>query len=318
MAVYKLYDVLNAKTKVCYTPYAYNTPSFLETNNQFTKHHFFWVNDVIGEAHGHVVFSVVDGIAYSPHKLPFGGLELSEKLSKAEVMVFLGAVERALREIGIRVVRIHQAPNAYADHSLISECLTELGYDIIQNRIFHAIPVDESNLHDRMHKMEQRKIKKCIDGGAIFKEVKRDKKKVFQWINRFRDLDYKPPSMTWADLDHSDMLNPKMYRVFGVYMNEQLLAATVVVVVNKEMVYHFMPASNKMFDYHKKYSPMVFLVNNLYKWCQENSVKLLDLGTSYVDMKMKISLAKFKENIGGKSTEAKSWEKMLDVKTEVN
>jgi|GEM_PF-866438 len=318
MAVYKLYDVLNAKTKVCYTSYAYNTPSFLGTNNQFMKHHFYWVNDVIGEAHAHVAFSIVDDVAYSPHKLPFGGVELSDELSRAEIIGFLEAIENALKKVGVKTVRIHQAPKAYADHSLISKCLIDLGYDIIQNRIFHAISVDESDLYDRMHKMEQRKIKKCMDGGAVFKEVKRDKKKVFQWINRFRDLDYKPPSMTWAELDNSDMLNPKMYRVFAVFMDEYILAATVVVMVNEEIVYHFMPASAKKFDYHKKYSPMVFLVHNLYKWCQHNGIKTLDLGTSYVDMKMKTSLAKFKENIGGKPTEAKSWEKKLDLKNEVS
>ncbi|OEK00238.1 hypothetical protein BFP97_01350 [Roseivirga sp. 4D4] len=314
MASYKLYDVLNAKTKVCYTSYAYNTPSFLATNNQFTKHHFYWVNDVIGEAHGHVAFSIVDEIAYSPHKLPFGGIELSEKLNKAEINSFLEAVEGELEETGVKAVRIHQAPNAYADHSMISDCLIDLGYDIIQNRIFHTISVDESDLYDRMHKMEQRKIKKCIDGGATFKEVKRDKKKVFQWINRFRDLDYKPPSMTWADLENTNALNPKMYRVFAVYMDEFMLAATVVVMVNDESVYHFMPASDVDFRHYKKFSPMVFLVDNLYKWCQRNGIKTLDLGTSYVDMKMKTSLSKFKENIGGKPTEAKSWEKELNLK----
>lgn len=314
MGAYKLYDTLNAKTKVCYTSYAYNTLSFLKTNNQFTKHHFYWVKDVKNEAHAHVAFSIVDDVAYSPHRLPFGGIELSDELSRAEIIGFLEAIEGALRETGVSAIRIHQAPKAYADYSLISDCLMEKGYVIIQNRVFHAISVDASDLHDRMHKMEQRKIKKCIDNGAVFKEVKRDKKKVFQWINRFRDLDFKPPSMTWADLDNSDMLNPKMYRVFAVYMNDYMLAATVVVVVNDEIVYHFMPASDKMFDYHKKYSPMVFLVDNLYNWCQRNGIKTLDLGTSYVDMKLKASLAKFKENIGGRPTEAISWEKRLNLK----
>jgi len=90
-----------------------------------------------------------------------------------------------------------------------------------------------------------------------------------------------------------------------------MLAATVVVIVNKKIAYHFMPASHVDFQDYRKFSPMVFLVENLYKWCQENSIVTLDLGTSYVEMKMKTSLAQFKENIGGKPSEALSWQKTL-------
>lgn len=311
MASYQLRKELGRKTEVVYTGYVYSESSFLETNNSLQKRHFYWVDVDTDRAYAHVAFSIADDIAFSPHRLPFGGVELSQELSQPEVLEFLRQVEKSLQNDGVTGIRIHQAPNAYYDHSLISDSLIDLGYEIIQNRVFHTIAVDESDLYGRMHKMEHRKIKKCIEGGAVFKEVKRGKKEVFQWINRFRELDYKPPSMSWADLEDTNSLNPKMYRVFGVYMDEFMLAATVVVMVNDEAVYHFMPASHVEFRHYRKLSPMVFLVQNLYKWCQDNSIKLLDLGTSYVDMKMKTSLAKFKENIGGKPTEALSWQKTL-------
>ncbi|MBO3698116.1 GNAT family N-acetyltransferase [Roseivirga sp. E12] len=318
MSNYRLYDVLSSKTKVSYISYAYNDPAFLNTNNDFDKVHFYWIDDQADEAHAHVAFSIVDDIAYSPHKLPFGGLEVSEALSEEDITAFLLNVEQALVTMKINRVRIHQAPDTYFSQSKIASALIDCEYQSIQERVFHTIAVDESDLLDRMHKMEQRKNKKCVDGGATFKEVKRDKKKVFQWINRFRELDYKPPSMSWADLENTNSLNPKMYRVFGVYMDDFMLAATVVVVVNDEAVYHFMPASDVEFRHYRKYSPMVFLVNNLYKWCQDNSIRVLDLGTSYVDMKMKESLANFKEHLGGKTSEAVSWEKKLNHKTVSN
>lgn len=314
MSGYQLQNTLNSKIEVCYEPYVYNEPSFLRTNNDFIQHHFYWINEEQNEAHAHVAFSVVDNVAYSPHNLPIGGIEVSQELSEDSITEFLRKIEQALKDSGITSIRLHQAPNAYFDHSTTSNALINQGYEIIQHRVFHSIEVNESYLFDRMHKMEQRKIKKCIDAGAEFKELKKSKKvQAFEWIDRFRTLGFKPPSMTWVDLSDVNKRNPKLYKVFGVFMDGHMLAATVVVVVNKNIVYHFMPASHVDFQDYKKFSPMVFLVDNLYKWCQENSIKTLDLGTSYVDMKMKTSLAQFKENIGGKPSEALSWQKTLSL-----
>lgn len=312
MSSFQLQNTLNAKIEVCYEPYVYNQPSFLRTNNDFEQYHFYWVNVEQHEAHAHVAYSIVDNIAYSPHKLPFGGIEVSRELSEDNITEFLREVEQALKASGITDIRLHQAPSAYFDRATVSKSLLKEGYKVIQHRVFHFIAVNESSLFDRMHKMEQRKIKKCIDAGAEFKELKKSKKvQAFEWIDRFRTLGYKPPSMTWTDLTDVNKRNPKMYKVFGVFMDGHMLAATVVVIVNKKIAYHFMPASHVEFQQYRKFSPMVFLVENLYKWCRENSIVTLDLGTSYVEMKMKTSLAQFKENIGGEPSEALSWQKTL-------
>lgn len=312
MSTYQIHDGLKSKTKILYQPAVYSEESFLSTKTESELYHFYWVND--NEAHAHVAFSIVANIAYSPHKLPFGGVEVSEHLSIADIQAFMKGVEVRLRELKVENIRIHQAPDAYFDQANINGALSEQEFEVIQNRIFHTISVDSSDLFDRMHKMEQRKIKKCIGAGAEFRELKKSEKvKSFQWIERFRTLDYKPPSMTWVDLRDVNQRNPKLYKVFGVFMDDYMVAATVVVIVNKKAAYHFMPASHVEFQDYRKFSPMVFLVDNLYKWCQANSIQTLDLGTSYVDMKMKTSLAKFKENIGGKPSEALSWQKTLSL-----
>ena len=56
---------------------------------------------------------------------------------------------------------------------------------------------------------------------------------------------------------------------------------------------------------------MVFLVNGLYGWCQENGVELLDFGTLYVDGTLKVSLVQFKEHLGGEESRALSWRKEI-------
>lgn len=310
MTTYQLHEGLEPETKILYQSAVYSEKSFLSTKTESEQYHFYWVND--NEAHAHVAFSIVENIAYSPYKLPFGGIEVSQSLSIADIQAFLKEIEIRLRKLKVENIRIHQAPDAYFDQSNIKAAFSEQEFEVIQNRIFHTISVDSSELFDRMHKMEQRKIKKCIDAGAEFRELKKSEKvKSFQWIERFRTLDYKPPSMTWVDLRDVNQRNPKLYKVFGVFIDDYMVAATVVVIVNKKAAYHFMPASHVEFQDYRKFSPMVFLVENLYQWCQAKSIQTLDLGTSYVDMKMKTSLAKFKENIGGKPSEALSWQKTL-------
>lgn len=312
MDSFKLHEQLLPKVDVCYRPYVYNNRSFLKSNNDLDHAHFYWVNEPLNQVHAHIAFSIEGNIAFSPHKLPFGGLEVSDQLTTEDVSCFLEAIELKFRESGIGKLRIHQAPSAYFQQKNCNEAFEKLGFSVIQKRIFHSITVNENDLFERMHKMEQRKIKMCLKNGAEFKELKKDRKiEGFKWIDRFRTLAHKPPSMTWVDLEKANQRDPKIFKVFGVYMDGFLLAATVMVMVNDKAVYHFMPASHVDFQHYKKYSPMVFLVNGLYKWCQSNEMNVLDLGTSYVDMKLKTSLVKFKENIGGESCEALSWQKTL-------
>jgi hypothetical protein len=47
---------------------------------------------------------------------------------------------------------------------------------------------------------------------------------------------------------------------------------------------------------------LVFLLNGLYAWCQNENVKLLDLGTSYVNGKANATLLDFKLRMGGELT----------------
>ncbi|MFY0591026.1 hypothetical protein [Roseivirga sp.] len=312
MGSFVLREELKREYNFKFQPYVYSAPDFLKGNNDFQKKHFYWVNESDMSVSAHLAFSLIEDVAYSPHQLPFGGIEFSKDLSELDLQVFLKSVESRLDESGVKKIRIHQAPEAYANQDVVKKALLQCDYEIIQTRIFHTIAVNDSDLLPEMHKMEQRKYKMCYRDGAIFREIKKKEKiEAFQWIERKRNLAYKPPSMSWVDLQEASQRNPKVYKVFGVFLNDWLLAATVLVVVNGRAVYHFMPASQVNFRQYKKYSPMVFLVNGLYNWCRTNGVEILDLGTSYVDMKMKDSLAKFKENTGGKPCDALSWQKTL-------
>ena len=83
-------------------------------------------------------------------------------------------------------------------------------YEIIQERQFHSIVVNDSDLLERMHKMEQRKYKMCLAGGAEFRQLnKKEALDAFKWIERNRTIAHKPPSMNWVDLENARTRNPK-------------------------------------------------------------------------------------------------------------
>jgi len=315
MSQYTLIEQLKSNHQICYQVLIYSDPSFLSHNNAFEQHHFYWVDESLDKACAHIAFSVENGIAFSPNKLPFGGLEVSSELTKDDIGDFLKAIEEKCKELTIKELIIHQAAFAYTDQTESSAALKAEGYVTTQNRVFHSIQVDEVQLFDKMHRMEQRKLKKAQAAGAEFRVFKKSEQAdAFQQLVQFRKMAGKPASMSADDLEKASHENPNVYSVFGLFIEEHMVAGTVAVRVNKESLYHFMPAQMTSFADHqpyKQYSPMVMLVACMYQWCQKEGIKLLDLGTSYVDDKLKDSLVRFKENIGGKACSALSWQKTL-------
>lgn len=293
-----------------YPTYVYNSPSFLKQNNDQQQLHFYGQQSE--RVLAHVAFSVKDKAAYCPMRSPFGGIEYSPSIDYSDLLNFLAEIERDLINQGVNEIQYHQPPTSYQSDVLIKKVLEELNYTYFNERLFHGIQVTEEALSVRMHKMEQRKYKLCVHSGSEFKELRGNEAiEALQWIEKNRSLVKKPASMSWYDLNSAREENPNTFLVFGVFMDDPLIAATVLVQVNDKSVYHFLPTSLANSPYNSKYSPMVFLVNELYKWCQTHSIGLLDLGTSYVDGELKDSLVQFKEHIGGTATKALSWSKRL-------
>ncbi len=66
--------------------------------------------------------------------------------------------------------------------------------------------------------------------------------------------------------------------------------------VRDDILYTFLPASNPA--YHA-YSPLVLLMDGLFEYCQQQQIRLLDLGVSLDgNHQPKPSLLRFKRNLG--------------------
>lgn len=304
----RLLDMLPEGYKERYQPFIYNSTSFLETNSQLPQKHFYWVSEQSKQAYAHIAFNFESDTVYSPFKAPFGGIEVSSSLNEVELLDFLSNVENTLQNMQIDQVNIHQCPESYQKNDLAVRVLEQRGYTMTKERVYHGIPINGVQLKERMTSMQQRRLRKCENAGFEFRKIpESDMAEVFKQIHHWRELNQKPLSLSWADLENSRNKNPHTYSCFGVY-DQHLIAATIVVKVNDQVLYHFFPASDRQYN---QYSPMVMLVNGIYEWGQTHNFKLLDLGTSYIQKEVNQSLASFKERLGGRKSLALSWRKTL-------
>ncbi len=304
---YRLVDELPDQSEIRYISFLYNTPQFLNANNDLPQIHYYWYDPVDNSCDAHVAFNLEEGEAISPFKAPFGGIEFNSQLSSEDLMTFLVFVERELKSNGVRFIRVGQCPEAYQDQRVLTQCLKDLQYNVKSERVFQVIPVSSHDLI--MKEMEMRRLRKCNKSGFEFRHLPQNElSRVYTAINDWRNMANKPLSMGRAELDQSRKLNKEAYIPFGIYSNEQLIAATIAIRVNNSILYHFYPAHDPAFN---NYSPIVKLVDGMYKWCQNQGVELLDLGTSYVGNKMNQSLYRFKSHIGGMESKGLVFRKAL-------
>lgn len=312
MPKYSMFERLPTDCWIDYIPVYYNTPSYLDLNNNLPQRHFYWVDEGDNRTVAHCSFSIDGDMVLSPFKAPFAGLEVSKSLSTETIRQFIDEVESQLIKSDIEEVRLSQSPVAYNHCVSIDQALEESGYNLIEERTFHVIAVNDADLIGRMHKMEQRKVAKAVQADAIFKLMEGEEaNEAIKWIVREREKSAKPASLSLDELLKSIRIEPGVYHIFGVFIEERLVAATLAIRVNSGALYHFLPTSLADSSLNQQFSPMVFLVHELYKWCQEECINLLDLGTSYVNSATKASLVSFKENLGGEPSFARSWQKTL-------
>lgn len=311
MGQFELHETPTAGVRLHFDQFLYNSPSFLRSNNSLLQKHFYLYDSKRLIYRAHLAFSCEAKLVMSPVKAPFGGIEADEQLTVSELKDFISMVESSLTQSGFSELRLHQAPENYMENGRLNQAFEQLGYEIIQERFYHGIDIDELPLSEKIEGMQKRRLKKCKEAGFPFKKyAKKELAAAFEQIDRWRNAAEKSLSMTWADLHDSSKRNPHAYHAFGVENEHGLMIAGAIVVrVNEQVIYNFFPAH---YDAYNQFSPMVMLMDGIYEWARENGYKHYDLGTSYVHKKVNSSLKLFKERMGGKTYSAWSWRKSLN------
>ncbi len=278
--------------------YLYNEKDFLQLHpNDPISFYIFHTKKkkVLGRCH----FFVNNAIATSPYKSPFGGIELDPLLSLDLIEAFIAYIETTIIARGAKSIKVTQFPFAYSPiaASKLANCYLRAGFQMTHPDPSHHITIGSASFEHKIHAMEGRKLKKAITQGLAFMEEPLDSlEEIYAFIQACRKEKHQNLNISLESLRNAVQNLPHHYKIFTVKAEQELIATSIIIVVNDKIAYNFLPASASAYN---KWSPMVFLLKGLYEWCLERGIKILDLGISSVDNTPQYSLIAFKERIGG-------------------
>jgi len=296
---------------LAFTPRFFNTLQFQE-NQLHTPLFSFYILDVTEKKIlGSIFFTRVGDSAFSQPNGPFGGFELDATIDEETFVSFHAFFESELKKIGISKIKIVEPPDIMMNDISYEplEKLLELNYSIVVSEINHFINLDDVTDAGQIHQMERRNFRKALAKGYKWKLESADAlPEVYSFIERCRHQNKLLINITYEDIDKSFRRFPGRYRIFSIRHNGYLAAVTITVEVNENILYNYLPASDKKYSTD---SPMVFLLVNLYKYAKSLGYQVLDLGVSSVNGKVQTGLAEFKERMGALFCEKRTLEKKL-------
>ncbi len=254
-------------------------------------------------------FTLVGEFAFSLPKSPFGGFEFHTSVDNRTLIKFTHFVEYELKKFNVRKVKIIEAPGIYRDEgaSDLMNVLSSHGFKLTFSDVNHFVSLDEINAIKQLHSMERRHFRKTLSKNYKWKLESIDAlPEVSSFIERCREQQHLKVNISYGDINSAFKEFPGKYRIMSVRHHGYLTAVTITVEVNRNILYNYLPASDKRFNHD---SPMVFLMVNLYKYAKSLNYQILDLGVSSIDGKIQYSLAEFKERMGAHYCDKNVFEK---------
>lgn len=247
---------------------------------------------------GLIHFHILGEMAVSPLRSPFGSYLFSGDITERELHDFVTYVETRLRSDGVKTVVLKNAPESYSlsQQHRLQRVLFMHNYQLHRDDISAIISVTDQPFQSSLHRSEKKRLRKCRANGLVFEVLSSDYlEEIYHFLKSCKEEKSYEISMTLDQLT-------KLYRVFPnrvlltrVTQKQELLAANISIRVNEFVLYNFYHDHKRTFN---SLSPVVFLNEGLYRFCQENKFRLLDLGTSIMDGVTKVSLLDFKLRLG--------------------
>lgn len=258
-----------------------------------------------------VHFHIAQGQAHSPLKSPFGSVELATGVSPLIVFRFLEFVESRLKSRGVNTIVIKHYPADYnsAASALLHTFFVNLGYRVAEAEVGAVIHIATGAFETTLDTWERRKLRQAITSGLSARALPAGElKTVYGFIDACRRQKGYALSMTLPQIQDAARMFEKEFVLFGIFQEDRLVAASVAIRVSPQVLYNFYSAHDAAYD---ALSPVVLLVDQLYTYCRQHHIALLDLGTSAAEGKPNFGLLDFKLRLGAKPTAKLTFEKKL-------
>lgn len=248
--------------------------------------------------------------ANSPFRAPFGSVDASGQLPPRVLFEFLAFVESNLATVGVRRMLVKNAPHAYfAEHiTLLETFFFNRGYQVVNAEVSTCLDTKTSG-EALLDAWEKRKLRQAREANLLFRPLPLEQlHHVYHFIEACRARKQYKLSMTFDQLQAATMTFPAHYSLFGVFSQEQLVAASVSIRVRQHVLYNFYSDHDSAFD---ALSPVVLLIEGLQYYCASQHIACLDLGTSAVNGLPNFGLLDFKRRLGGRATQKLTFAKDL-------
>ena len=234
--------------------------------------------------------------AISPLRSPYGSFIFSENAPHIQLSEFIRYAEKSLAEKGVQTLLLKNPPEIY--NPLLYKMMLESGYLIQLEETSAVMEVNEGKYVDSLNQSKKSLLKKGHDNQLHLQQLSFDQlSEVFDFLNKCYTEKGYALSMTFEEVQKVMRLFPKSFFLHGVLREEKMVAACISIRVKQTILYTFYYNHLKEYDFM---SPIVFLIEGLYQFCQVENIQLLDLGTSNKGDQINESLLNFKLSLGAK------------------
>ncbi len=279
--------------------YMFNSPGFQALKGG--RGRYFTLQDG-----GHILarlgFRLVEGAAISGYEATFGSVDCLPGTTEEQKQFFLGQVIQKLGRENLQEVVIRHRPQAYGGNW--HKIFTGLGFTVVQQEVNQHLLINGEAFRQQIKYNEQKKLKQAIKAGYVFRQLTlKELAGVYALVADTRNRKGYPVSMQLPDLQEAFVALPNNYHLFGLYADNELIAASVSIRVSSRVLYNFYHADAAAY---RSTSPLVMLLAKIYRYCQQHHIEILDLGVSSENGLLNKGLFTFKKNLGcqqsGKNT----------------
>lgn len=233
----------------------------------------------------------------SPIKASFGGFQFISNSSVGEIEKIIDIFHSYVSLVlGVKSIILTMPPLFYCyQESKISNILLKKNYCISNNELNHFLRIDSCEmLFEKMNKTCKKKFKKLSNLDLSFKESSSIENS-YNLLKNNRLRRGVNISMTFNQLNEMKIKFSDKFFVFDLLLKGKLIASSVCISVNNQVLYVFYWGHDEKFD---NISPIVFLSEKIFQFAKEKQYKILDIGTSSINGLIDIGLKKFKDSIG--------------------
>lgn len=281
-----------------YEPAIFNWPAFASFHHAGKTVAFYLLDDRRKKAVAEIHFQIIDHLARSPFKAPFGSVEFSPGIRPELLYRFLEYFELRLKKKDVTDIYIKNPPREYAPAklSMLETFFLNQKYTATDAEVGAVIGVSDEPFTDDIRNSERLRVRQSERAGLSFTELTAEKfSEVLEFIAKCHQEKAYKLSITPGELEKTMRKFPGRYLLFAIRREEKMVAASVSIRVTEKVLYNFLVNHEKEYNH---LSPAVPLMEGIYAYCQRHHIQLFDLGTSALQGKPNFSLLDFKLRLG--------------------